>query len=269
MYGNKGVDLFVAKDATSSQQLDMTEFLKSSKDGYYYLNGNKVFTGDDYNSYFESDYGTDGYTLSEVTDDDAEAVIIGGIEYTHYQITDNNNDGKVVEEIYVSQDDNNIFSFNSLVSADEKASYYNMTADNFSASKDMVRDGKLLAASARDPLGDTTGNLDQSGQEEAENLLILASIQSDKTMFKQGNPIEFIQSITTTIGVDSQKMIKSTKNAQNINDAVDTRRLSTAGVDEDEEGQMLIEVRNLLNIQYRVVSVMNEVLNKLINEMGL
>lgn len=269
MYGNKGVDLFVAKDATSSQQLDMTEFLKSSKDGYYYLNGNKVFTGDDYNSYFESDYGTDGYTLSEVTDDDAEAVIIGGIEYTHYQITDNNNDGKVVEEIYVSQDDNNIFSFNSLVSADEKASYYNMTADNFSASKDMVRDGKLLAASARDPLGDTTGSVDQSGQEEAENLLILASIQSDKTMFKQGNPIEFIQSITTTVGVDSQKMIKSTKNAQNINDAVDTRRLSTAGVDEDEEGQMLIEVRNLLNIQYRVVSVMNEVLNKLINEMGL
>jgi len=40
-------------------------------------------------------------------------------------------------------------------------------------------------------------------------------------------------------------------------------------VDEDEEGQMLVEVQNLLNIQYRVVSVMNEVLNKLINEMGL
>lgn len=118
-------------------------------------------------------------------------------------------------------------------------------------------------------MGETTGNIDQSGQEEAENLLILASIQSDKTMFKQGNPIEFIQSITTTIGVDSQKMIKSAENAENINFAVDTRRLSTAGVDEDEEGQMIIEVRNLLNIQYRVVSVMNEVLNKLINEMGL
>lgn len=265
MYGNKGIDLFVAKDATSSQQHDMTEFLKSTKDGYYYLNGNKVFTNEAYNEYFESDYG-DGYEAEPMDD----IVPIGGIEYTCYQIIDTNNDNKVVEEVYVSNDDNNsIFSFNSLVSSDEKASYYNMTADSFSASRDMVKDGKLLAASARDPLGDTTGNVDQSGQEEAENLLILASIQSDKTMFKQGNPIEFIQSITTTVGVDSQKMINSAKNAENINAAVDTRRLSTAGVDEDEEGQMLIEVRNLLNIQYRVVSVMNEVLNKLINEMGL
>lgn len=266
MYGNKGVDLFVAKDATSSQQLDMTEFLKSSKDGYYYLNGNKVFIGNDGDAYFESDYGTDnGY---EITENEEDSITIGDIEYKCYHITDDND--KVLEKIYVSEDESdNIFSFNSLTSAEEKASYYNMTAFNFSASRDMVKDGKLLAASARDPLGDTTGSVDQSGQEEAENLLILASIQSDKTMFKQGNPIEFIQSITTTVGVDSKKMIDSAKNAQNINAAVDTRRLSTAGVDEDEEGQMLIEVRNLLNIQYRVVSVMNEVLNKLINEMGL
>lgn len=271
MYGNKGVDLFVANDATSSNQLDMTEFLKSSKDGYYYLNGNKVFTGDAGNEYFESDYGEDkGYSLIEkpVGEDEEEEIIIGGISYKCYQIINTNDNDKIVEEIYVSEDDS-IFSFNSLTSADEKASYYTMTAENFAASRDMVKDGKLLAASARDPLGETTGNIDQSGQEEAENLLILASIQSDKTMFKQGNPIEFIQSITTTIGVDSQKMINSAKNAENINAAVDTRRLSTAGVDEDEEGQMIIEVRNLLNIQYRVVSVMNEVLNKLINEMGL
>lgn len=267
MYGNKGVDLFVANDTTSSQQLDMTEFLKSTKDGYYYLNGNKVFTGDAGEEYFESDYG-DGYLLNEIEDE--EEIAIGDITYKRYQIIDTNNDNKVVEEIYVSDDDeDNIFFFSSLTSADEKASYYSMTANNFAASRDMVKDGKLLAASARDPLGETTGNVDQSGQEEAENLLILASIQSDKTMFKQGNPIEFIQSITTTVGVDGEKMIKSAKNAENINAAVDNRRFSTAGVDEDEEGQMLIEVRNLLNIQYRVVSVMNEVLNKLINEMGL
>lgn len=273
MYGNKGVDLFMAKDMTSSQQLDMTEFLKNSKDGYYYLNGSKVFTNGSQDEYFESDYGADkGYNLIEkpAGEDEEEEIIIGNIQYKCYQIIDTNDNDKVIEEIYVSEDDSNsIFSFNSLVSADEKASYYNMTAANFSASSDMVKDGKLLAASARDPLGETTGNIDQSGQEEAENLLILASIQSDKTMFKQGNPIEFIQSITTTIGVDSEKMIKSAKNAENINAAVDNRRLSTAGVDEDEEGQMVIEVRNLLNIQYRVVSVMNEVLNKLINEMGL
>lgn len=270
MYGNKGVDLFVARDATSSKQLDMTEFLKNTKDGYYYLNGCKVFAGEEGQGYFDSDYG-EGYTYEQklAPNDDGDGMTIGGISYECYQIT--NTEGKIVEEIYVSRSDTEdiIFSFNSIVSADEKASYYKLDADSLSANREMVKDGKLLAASARDPLGDTTGSVDQSGQEEAENLLILAALQSDKTMFKQGNPIEFIQSITTTVGVDAEKMIKSTKNAENINAAVDNRRLSTAGVDEDEEGQMLIEVRNLLNIQYRVVSVMNEVLNKLINEMGL
>ena len=55
------------------------------------------------------------------------------------------------------------------------------------------------------------------------------------------------------------------ENAENIKNAVANRRLSTAGVDEDEEGQNLIICQNLLNYQYKVLSVMNEVLDKLIN----
>lgn len=178
--------------------------------------------------------------------------------------------GKVIEEVYRSTDaDGAIFTFNSIVNEGEKASYYNMTGGNFSANRDMVKDGKLIAGSARDPKGDTTGSVDGSGTEEAENLLLLAGLQSDTSMFKQGDPVSFLQVLTGTIGVDSKKMIDCAKNAQNITESVDNRRLAVSGVDEDEEGQMLVEVQNLLNIQYRVVSVMNEVLNKLINEMGL
>ena len=75
--------------------------------------------------------------------------------------------------------------------------------------------------------------------------------------------------MTASIGVDSQKMISQTKVSENIRDSIANRRLSTAGVDEDEEAQTLIETQNLLNAQYRVISVMNEVLDKLINQMGL
>lgn len=71
--------------------------------------------------------------------------------------------------------------------------------------------------------------------------------------------------MTSTIGVDSGKVTEAAKNAKNIRDAVDNRRLSKAGVDEDEEGQNLIICQNLLNYQYKVLSVMDEVLDKLIN----
>lgn len=269
MYGNKGVDLFMATDQTSSKQLDMTEFLKSSKDGYYYLDCNKVFTQEAYSEYIDKTYSdTDLYEITEKETEDGEPLVIGNVTYSHMVVT--NKEGKVVEELYVSNDDNGaIFTFNSLVQEGEKASYYNLTGSNFSANRDMVKDGRLIAGSARDPKGNTTGSVDGSGAEEAENLAILAGMQSDTSMFKQGDPISFLSVLTGTIGVDSKKMEDCAKNAQNITEAVDNRRLAVSGVDEDEEGQMIIEVQNLLNIQYKVVSVMNQVLDKLINEMGL
>ena len=270
MYGNRGVDLFMAMEQTSSKQMDMTEFLKNSVDGYYYLDGQKVFTQDDYDKYIDKNYeDTDLYEITEKESADGEAVTIGNTTYTHMVVT-NKETGKVVEEIYKSNDEAGaIFTFNSLVKEGEKASYYSMTGGNFSANRDMVKDGRLIAGSARDPKGEDTGSVDNSGAEEAENLAILAGLKSDTSMFKQGDPISFLQVLTGTIGVDSRKMIDCAKNAQNITEAVDNRRLAVSGVDEDEEGQMIIEVQNLLNIHYKVVSVMNEVLNKLINEMGL
>lgn len=270
LYGNKGVDLFVAGDATSDGQLQMTEFLKNSKDGYYYLNGNKVMAEDVYNDYIEKHYGDTGkYEVSEKTDEDGNPEVIGNATYSHMVVTDIET-GKVVEELYKPDDGTNVlFTFNSQAAFGEKASYYNLTAKNFAASKEMVKDGRLIAAASRDLTGETSGTLDGSGAEESENLELLAGLQSDKSMFKQGDPISFLQVMTATIGVDTQNMTDNSKNAQNITESTDNRRLSTAGVDEDEEGQMLIEVQNLLNIQYRVVSVMNEVLNKLINDMGL
>ena len=45
--------------------------------------------------------------------------------------------------------------------------------------------------------------------------------------------------------------------------------MSKSGVDEDEEGQNMIIFQNLLHYQYRVLSIMNEVLNKLINETAI
>ena len=45
MYNNKGVDLFVGLDSQTDKQMNMIELIRNTKDGYYYLNGNKVFSG--------------------------------------------------------------------------------------------------------------------------------------------------------------------------------------------------------------------------------
>ena len=138
-------------------------------------------------------------------------------------------------------------------------SYYRMTALTTSIDSAILGDSKLLACS------DTPN----TGVANGKNLEVMSKLQSDVKMFRQGQPALFLQTLTSTVGIDSQKSIDNSDNAKNIRDAVESRRMSKAGVDEDEEAQNLIICQNLLNIQYKVLSVMNEVLDKLINGTAL
>ena len=133
-------------------------------------------------------------------------------------------------------------------------SYYAMTALNTSVYSEIVGNGSLLACSNQPNEVSNSANL--------ENML---KLEYDKTMFHQGQPASFLNVVTTTVGVDSKKVEGAAENADNIKSAIDLRRLSKSGVDEDEEGQNLIICQNLLNFQYKVLSVMDEVLDKLIN----
>ena len=85
-------------------------------------------------------------------------------------------------------------------------------------------------------------------------------------MFLHGAPDSFLQSLTADVGVDGQKATTLEKSQKNIRDAVDIQRQSVSGVDEDEETEGFLTYQQMLFNQYKVLSVMNEVLDKLINQ---
>lgn len=241
LYGNLGKDLFLATSITSGEEHNMTEFLYNKSDDFYYLDGLKVFDTNKRNA-----YQRDGYTFEAITG-----------QANYYNLKDK--DGNFVEKIYWPQDDKNIFSFNSADPDGSTTSYYTMNILNFRASKDIVADGGLLACSAENTEG-------LAGWEESKNLDKMLALQTDNSMFKQGDPGSFMNVLCTAVlGVDSDRVTDAAENALNILESVDHRRTSIIGVDEDEEGRNLIEYQNLLHYQYRVLSVMNEVLDKLIN----
>jgi len=51
--------------------------------------------------------------------------------------------------------------------------------------------------------------------------------------------------------------------------AINNQRLSISGVDSDEEAMDLVKFRNCYNLSAKVITVMNEIYNKLINEMAV
>ena len=80
---------------------------------------------------------------------------------------------------------------------------------------------------------------------------------------------QFMQSMTTTMAVDIAKMDAFTANQDDIKYTIDSQRLSVSGVDENEETSDLVKFQNLYSLASKVISVLNEVYDKLINDTGV
>lgn len=143
-----------------------------------------------------------------------------------------------------------------------KGNYYNMTASNFSVNKAILEDPTLLACALSD--ADT-----DSGAEDAANLDKLLGLRSDSSMFKQGTPAAFLQTFTGEIGVDTKAASTFEKSQLSILKSIDRQRMSISGVDSDEEAMDLAKFKNAYDLCSKVISIMNEIYNKLINETGV
>ena len=138
-------------------------------------------------------------------------------------------------------------------------SYYFIMPSNFSVQSEVYSDPAKLAIAS-----DVT-----NGIENTDNLDKLIALKSKSSMFTQGDPAEFLQSLIADVGVDTANAKSTAENQQNIVEAVTNQRLSISGVDVDEEAMSLMNYQTAYNLSSKVVSVMNEVYAKLINEMGL
>ena len=139
-------------------------------------------------------------------------------------------------------------------------SYYYMTALNFGVTEAVREDGRLMACKTKDDPAFNVGN------DNGDNLQKMIDLKGDSGMFLHGNPDSFLQSVTATLGVDAKKAETLEKSQQNLLYAIDSSRKSVSGVDEDEEGANLVLFQNMLSYQYKVISVLNEVIDKLIND---
>ena len=91
----------------------------------------------------------------------------------------------------------------------------------------------------------------------------------DKRTISSGTFWDYLTSIVSEIGVDTSRTETFSKNYKNVVATIDNQRQSVSGVDQDEEGIDLVKYLNAYNLAAKVLSTMNEIYNKLINETGL
>lgn len=138
----------------------------------------------------------------------------------------------------------------------KSVSYYVLTAANFTVSEKMANPYNIAAAS---DVVNGVGN--------AANANELLALKGKVSMFKQGDPAAFLQTLVGEVGVDTGAALSFAESQQNIVQSVTSQRLSVAGVDIDEEAMSLAKYQEAYQLAAKVISVMNETYNTLINEM--
>ncbi len=97
----------------------------------------------------------------------------------------------------------------------------------------------------------------------------MMALQADVTMFRGANAESFLETLLSDIAVDTEKNTVFYKNYFNMNTVIGNQRMSVSGVDEDEEALNLVKFQNAYNLSSKVISVMSEIYDKLINQTGV
>ena len=138
-------------------------------------------------------------------------------------------------------------------------SYYFMTASRMCVTDAIMNDSYKVV----------TANSIADGVEQTDLVKRLMALKEDKSMFRQGTPDSYLQSLVSEVGIDSKKAAQFSQNQQDILSSVTNQRLSVSGVDQDEEAMNLVRFQSAYNLSSKIISVMDQMYDKLINYMGV
>lgn len=156
-------------------------------------------------------------------------------------------------------DEGNIKLADKLVS--NESSYYRITALNWSVNQEVMKDQNKLVVSYKSDI--------EQGNKEAKGVLekVIAGM-SDRNMYAQGTPTQFLQAITTSQAVEISKYNSFSKNMDEVSTVINKQRQSISSVDTNEEAASLVMYQNGYNLSSKVISILNQVYDKLINQTG-
>ncbi len=99
----------------------------------------------------------------------------------------------------------------------------------------------------------------------AQDLLNL----KDTDIIEHSTSEEFLQSLVTEIAVEVKKQEVLEENYADFRTVIENQRLTIMGVDKDEEAMNLVKYQEAFDLNAKVISIMQEIYDKLINGTGV
>ncbi len=134
----------------------------------------------------------------------------------------------------------------------------NITAYNCTVNPNIVKDPYQLATAYSENY-ETAEGIDK--QDLINDLVDIR----DRRLYLAGTADDCFQGMISAIGVNTSSAKSMEINFDNIGKAIENQRLSVSGVDEDEEAMNLVKYQAAYELAAKAMSVMSEILDKLIN----
>ncbi len=194
------------------------------------------------------------YSFNKIYDVPGATDINGNVTDGDIFYTGNNSlDGKqYVMEVEVGATEYNSAS---------QSGYFNITAGNFGVRTELENDPSKFATHTGETEGPAKYNI-------VESLIDLAG-NKDKMTFRGCTAREFLECLLGDSGLNAASANSFQNIYENIKESIANHRYSISGVDEDEEGANMIKFQNAYNLASKMISVLNECYDRLINATGV
>lgn len=133
-----------------------------------------------------------------------------------------------------------------------------ITAKNICVNPDLIQDNKKMG----------TATTIKDGVETPDLIVKMADLRRQKG-FRGGMPEEWVQGLLSVASIDAEAAKNMYTNHSHIGDAIINQRLSVMGVDKEEEAVALVQYQYAYRLASQVISVMNEIYDRLINQTGV
>ena len=95
------------------------------------------------------------------------------------------------------------------------------------------------------------------------------SHSKDPLSFRGSTVSGFLEGVLSDVALNAASSNTAVTSYENVKQSIGNTRLSTSGVDEDEEAVNLVKFQNAYNLSSKMISVFNEIYRRLILETGV
>jgi flagellar hook-associated protein 1 FlgK len=144
---------------------------------------------------------------------------------------------------------------------DAGRNYDDMNCFNFQVNTELLDDPEKLGCSDKP--------YSESGESNNKVIMGLGTLSTYQSLFTEGRLSDYIAGMAGELGIDRKQSVNFQKNYTDVTETINNQRMQVSGVSLNEEVLSMIQYQQQYNAAAKLMTVIDEVYDVMINRMGM